>query len=395
MCSLVRPGGQDDRDKRAAPGVGGRAQPRPPRPRPLRCRGRVLAGDLGIVTENTAEWWDPHERNGASFHAGQLVILDEASLAGTFSVDCITALAAEAGAKVLLVGDYAQLQSIDAGGAFAMLVHDRDDVPELVDVRRVTDPWEKTASLGLRHGQTKVIDTYIEHSRILGGGTEAMVVAAYAARRADQHGGKATVLVADFTESVIALSARARTDLILDGTVNGPREVRPQDGTRTAAGDTVITRRNDRRLCAGCGWVRTGNRWTVTAVHDDGSVALRRIGRRSQVQILSSRPQKVLGRKCWGTFLLPLPLAELSLFCGFAHPKLAKNQQLRKCAPGTTKSPARRGDGRGSPALSLDPLARIMSETRTLLPASGSRSLSWISQIRRSTSSGRASCRSQ
>ena len=314
------------------------------------------------------------------------MILDEASLAGTFSVDCITALAAEAGAKVLLVGDYAQLQSIDAGGAFAMLVHDRDDVPELVDVRRVTDPWEKTASLGLRHGQTKVIDTYIEHSRILGGGTEAMVDAAYAARRADQHGGKATVLVADFTESVIALNARARTDLILDGTVNGPREVRPHDA-RAAAGDTVITRRNDRR--------RNGERWTITAVHDDGSVALRRIGRRSQVQILSPRPQKVLWRKCWGTFLLPLPLAELSLFCGFAHPKLAKNQQLRKCAPGTTKSPARRGDGRGSPALSLDPLARIMSETRTLLPASGSRSLSWISQIRRSTSSGRASCRSQ
>lgn len=65
----------------------------------------LLADDLGIQTENTAKWWEVHERTGATFQAGQLVIVDEASLAGTLSLDRITALAAEAGAKVLLVGD--------------------------------------------------------------------------------------------------------------------------------------------------------------------------------------------------------------------------------------------------------------------------------------------------
>lgn len=68
-----------------------------------------------IATENTAKWWEIHERTRATFRAGQLMIVDEASLAGTLSLDRITALAAEAGAKVLLVGDYAQLQSVDAG----------------------------------------------------------------------------------------------------------------------------------------------------------------------------------------------------------------------------------------------------------------------------------------
>ena len=72
----------------------------------------VLAEDLGIVTENTAKWWTNHTLHGTTFTAGQLVIIDEASLAGTHSLDRITALAEQAGAKVLLVGDYAQLQSV-------------------------------------------------------------------------------------------------------------------------------------------------------------------------------------------------------------------------------------------------------------------------------------------
>jgi len=243
---------------------------------PSAVAAQVLADDLGIQTENTAKWWEVHERTGETFRQGQLVIVDEASLAGTLSLDRITALAAEAGAKVLLVGDYAQLQSPTASGAFSLLVHDRDDAPELVDIHRFTNPWEKTASLGLRHGRTEVIDTYMKHDRVTGGDTETMIDAAYAAWRADWLAGRATVLVADSNESVLALNQRARTDLILDGTVNALREVELRDDTRAATGDSVITRHNDRRLRAGRGWVRNGDRWTVTDVHDDGSLTLRR-----------------------------------------------------------------------------------------------------------------------
>ncbi|AYG04643.1 MobF family relaxase [Gryllotalpicola protaetiae] len=247
---------------------------------PSAVAAQVLADDLGIQTENTAKWWDTHERTGETFRTGQLVILDEASLAGTLSLDRITSLAAETGAKVLLVGDYAQLQSVDAGGAFSLLVHDRDDAPELVDVHRFANPWEKTASLGLRHGRTEVIDTYLKHGRIHGGETETMIDTAYAAWRTDRLAGRATVLVTDSNESVLALNQRARTDLILDGTVNALHEVELHDGTRAAAGDSVITRHNNRRLRAGRGWVRNGDRWTVTEVRDDGSLTLRRTARR-------------------------------------------------------------------------------------------------------------------
>lgn len=247
---------------------------------PSAVAAQVLADDLGIRTENTAKWWDSHQRTGSTFHAGQLVIIDEASLAGTLSLDRITALAEQAGAKVLLVGDWAQLQSVTAGGAFSLLVHDRDDAPELVDVHRFVNEWEKTASLALRHGRTEAIDAYADHDRIIGGDTEVMINAAYTGWRTDTLAGHTTVLIADANESVHALNQRARADLILDGTVNALREVELHDGTRAATGDEIITRRNDRRLRTGRGWVRNGDRWTVTQVRDDGSLTIRRAGTR-------------------------------------------------------------------------------------------------------------------
>lgn len=119
---------------------------------PSAAAAQVLADDLGIACENTAKWLYEHEVGGSRFQRSQLVIIDEATLAGTFSLDRITAHAAEAGAKVLLVGDWAQLQSVEAGGAFAMLADARGDAPELVDIHRFTHEWEKGASLDLRYG---------------------------------------------------------------------------------------------------------------------------------------------------------------------------------------------------------------------------------------------------
>jgi conjugative relaxase-like TrwC/TraI family protein len=247
---------------------------------PSAAAAQVLGEDLGIFTENLAKWWQNHLVHGATFRAGQLVIIDEASLAGTLSLDRVTALAENVGAKVLLVGDYAQLQSVDAGGALSLLVHDRADAPELVDVHRFTEEWEKTASLGLRQGDPESVDTYITHDRIREGSTEAMAEAAYEAWRADTRAGRTTVLISDSNEAVASLKVRARTELILEGRVDALREITLHDGTGAGVGDTIITRRNDRRLRAARSWVRNGDRWTVIGVRRNGSAEVRRLGQR-------------------------------------------------------------------------------------------------------------------
>lgn len=128
---------------------------------PSATAAHVLAEDLGISTENLAKWWHDHLRKATRFRSGQLVIVDEASLAGTLHLERVTAVAEDGGAKVLLVGDPAQLQSVEAGGAFSLLVNDRVDAPELVEVHR----REKTASLSLRDGHPEAIDEYIFHAR--------------------------------------------------------------------------------------------------------------------------------------------------------------------------------------------------------------------------------------
>lgn len=215
---------------------------------PSAVAAQVLADDLGTECENTAKWLHEFDHVRATFQAGQLLIIDEATLAGTLTLDRLTALAADAGAKVLLVGDWAQLQSVDAGGAFTLLAAARPDTPELTDVQRFTNEWEKLASLDLRFGRTEVIGTYLRHDRVREGATAEMIDAAYAAWRADVHEGRASVLVTEATESVIELNQRARAERLLDGDTIAGREVNLGDGTRASEGDIVITRSNDRRL---------------------------------------------------------------------------------------------------------------------------------------------------
>jgi hypothetical protein len=209
------------------------------------------------------------------------VIIDEATLAGTLTLDRLTALAADAGAKVLLVGDWAQLQAVDASGAFPLLASAREDTPELVEVHRFVHEWERAASLDLRVGRAAVLGAYFRHQRVREGTSAQMGDAAYLAWRADLRAGRSSVLVTESTQQMVALNERARAERILDGDTLPSREVRLGDGTRASVGDLIITRHNDRRLqpMRG-GWVRNGDRWRITDVFDDGSVVAERLGMR-------------------------------------------------------------------------------------------------------------------
>ncbi|MGO2944086.1 MAG: MobF family relaxase [Brevibacterium aurantiacum] len=246
---------------------------------PSAAAAAVLGEDLGVRTENTAKWLFEHNLGRWDLKAGQLVIVDEASLAGTLAIDQIATHASEVGAKVLLVGDPHQLTAVDAGGAFGLVVRDLDDTggaPRLSELHRFRHAWEKTASLQVRLGNTDAIDDYITHDRVHGGAYDDILEAAYQAWQADHAAGKTSLLIAETLETVSALNARARADRIGSGEVDDSDGVVLHDGNRASRGDIVVTRRNDRRLNLGRGWVKNGDRWIVTATRPDGSLTVRR-----------------------------------------------------------------------------------------------------------------------
>lgn len=289
---------------------------------PSAAAAEVLADELGIDTENTAKWLHEAARQDqrlermaglleqinaltsapstqlgrhlrahlAQIHAeyerwmirpDQLVLVDEAGLAGTLALDRIVSEARGAGAKVLLVGDWAQLSAMEAGGAFAMLVNDRHDAPELTTVRRFENEWERDASIRLRLGDHAAIDAYTAHERIRSGDRDEMLDALYSAWRDDTNLGLTSLMIAGDSQSVAQLNLRARADRVAAGHVQQDW-VDIAGGAVAGVGDHVITRQNDRRLATGRRWVKNGDTWTVESIGKDGSLWVRGVDREGQ-----------------------------------------------------------------------------------------------------------------
>jgi conjugative relaxase-like TrwC/TraI family protein len=211
----------------------------------------------------------------------QLLIVDEASLAGTFTLDALTAQAATAGAKVLLVGDHKQLSAVEAGGGFHLLA-ERAHPALLTSLWRFSQPWEAAATRRLRAGDTGVIEVYAEHDRISAGAAEVMCEDAYTAWQTDTEHGIPAILLAPDAHTVEVLNTRAHNDRVADGIVTSAAHTTP-GGTPIGVGDRVLTRENNRRLRTPAGFVRNGDLWDVTAIAPDGALTVTPIARPGSV----------------------------------------------------------------------------------------------------------------
>src|SRR6202012_3375591 len=72
---------------------------------------------------------------------------------GTRQLERVLSHAAEAGAKVVLVGDPQQLQAIEAGAAFRS-IHERHGGGEIGEERRQHPDWQRGATRDLATGKT-------------------------------------------------------------------------------------------------------------------------------------------------------------------------------------------------------------------------------------------------
>ncbi len=217
---------------------------------------------------------------GGAVGPGTLVLIDEAGMAGTGDLAAVVQHVVDAGGSVRLVGDDQQLAAVAAGGIFRDLAeqgHAHGTTATLTELHRFTAPAEGIATLAVRDGDPAGLDHYLDHGRVHAGDTGDVVEAAYAAWSADQEAGLSSLLLAATRDTMRELNQRARTDRLDTAGQPPGREVALADGTRASAGDTVITRRNDRALRAGDGsWVKNGDRWHVLEVRSDGSLSVER-----------------------------------------------------------------------------------------------------------------------
>jgi hypothetical protein len=254
---------------------------------------QVLASELGTRAENLHKFLheSPPDRTTAvgdawfQLNTGDVVLVDEASMAGTLQLAELVARARSTGAIVRLLGDPAQLSAVDAGGALRLLEAEVGAV-HLDQLHRFHNPAEADATLALRRGDPEAITFYQQHDRIRSGTRDAMLEAAYDAWASDMRDGRSSVLIAATSADGAALNARARTERIDAGRVER-QGVDLHDSTCAGVGDWVVTRQNQRTLTCrrGRDWVKNGDTWTVTTRHRDGSLTVRHHDHQSKVRL--------------------------------------------------------------------------------------------------------------
>ncbi|MFC5905347.1 MobF family relaxase, partial [Streptomyces zhihengii] len=277
---------------RAVDAAGGRLIPLAPSAR----AANVLGHDLDRRAHTLHAWL--HQRGraadgkqvGEDFHLrpGDIVLIDEAGMAGTRLLDRILADATAAGAVVRLLGDPHQLAAVEAGGALR-LISRAGGAPELDRLHRFRTPGEPDASLILRDGQSTrtAFDWYRDKGRIVAGPYETMCDRVFTAWAKDLGKGLTSLMTAADTATVTALNLRAQAWHIASGTVDTRSAAALRAGQRAHVGDTIVTRSNRRRMTVrgGRDFVKNGDTWTVQQILPSNDIVARHIGHRGRIRL--------------------------------------------------------------------------------------------------------------
>ncbi|MEV8107315.1 MobF family relaxase [Streptomyces sp. NPDC088135] len=209
--------------------------------------------------------------------AGDVIIVDEAGMAGSKRLAAVIAEAERAGAVVRLIGDPFQLSAVESGGALRLLAN-TTDVVELESVHRFRTPGEAAASLALRNGEPDTAWTwYLDNSRVVAGTREQMVHQIFADWQGDIEAGRTALMMADDNASVAELNALAQAYRMSAEQLDTSHTVAVREGVEAHRGDLIVTRKNARTnlLRSGKDFVKNGDQWQITRVKRNGDIEVR------------------------------------------------------------------------------------------------------------------------
>ncbi|MGB8860462.1 MAG: MobF family relaxase, partial [Ilumatobacteraceae bacterium] len=250
---------------------------------------KVLGQETGMHTDTVAkllhEWTRP-DGPGPQWRlpSGTTLIVDEAGMLSTPNLHQLTQLATSEQWRLVLVGDHRQLQAVGRGGLFAEICTTSRTI-ELERVHRFTHDWEAAASLRLRHGDLRALDSYESHGRIIPG-TFDEHLDAIAEEWMQRHAAGETVAITTATnEHVDEINRTIRQLRARRGDTDTTTFTSIADGL-VAVGDIVATRRNQRQLHTTSGdIVRNRELWTVTAISEAGDLTVTDVSGSSTVTL--------------------------------------------------------------------------------------------------------------
>ena len=194
-----------------------------------------------------------------------VLVIDEAGMVGTRQMERVLSHAADAGAKVVLVGDPQQLQAIEAGAAFRA-IHERHGGVEISEVRRQHEGWQQDATRHLATGRIgQAIHAYGERGMVHFADTREAARGELIERwdRDRQASpGDTRIILTHTNDEVRELNEAARGQMRDAGELGSDVSVKAERGERAfASGDRIMFLRNERGL-----GVKNGTLGTVEQV---------------------------------------------------------------------------------------------------------------------------------
>ncbi|WP_316229383.1 Ti-type conjugative transfer relaxase TraA [Bradyrhizobium sp. SZCCHNR1070] len=236
-----------------------------------------LEGGSGIASRTIASMEHGWAQGRDMLTSRDVLVIDEAGMVGTRQLERVLSHAAETGAKVVLVGDPQQLQSIEAGAAFRS-IHERHGGAEISEVRRQREDWQRDATRDLATGRTgDAIHVYERHGMVHAAPTREQARGELIDRwdRERQANPDATRIILTHTNAEVReLNEAARERMRDAGELGADVHVAAERGTRTfAPGDRVMFLTNERGLGVKNGTLGTieqVNAQSMTVHTDDG-----------------------------------------------------------------------------------------------------------------------------
>jgi AAA domain len=196
-----------------------------------------------------------------------VLVIDEAGMVGTRQLERVLSQAAEAGAKVVLVGDPQQLQAIEAGAAFRS-IHERHGGVEISEVRRQREDWQREATHDLATGRAgEAIHAYDTRGMVLSAETreqarDDLIEGWDRDRQASPH--RSRIILIHTNDEVCALNEAARGRMRAAGDLGDDVRLTVERGARSfASGDRVMFLQNERGL-----GVKNGTLGTIEQVSE-------------------------------------------------------------------------------------------------------------------------------